>query len=145
MGQAKTARRRSRFKCNKLISSGPGFAAWGRVAQERFDGAAADTGSLRLDGEVMTGTLGAGAEWDRLLAGVAVSLSEGQGDVRRLECHNRREGARLQRDDHGEPQCAVERHRAGFGLGPRALQLRRHDDPVRRRRGVHDSRLHDTP
>ena len=60
--------------------AGPGLAAWGRVAHGRFDGeAAADTGSLRLDGEVLTGTLGADAEWDRLLAGVAVSLSEGAG------------------------------------------------------------------
>ncbi len=60
--------------------AGPGLAAWGRVAHGRFDGeAAADSGSLRLDGEVLTGTLGADAEWDRLLAGVAVSLSEGAG------------------------------------------------------------------
>ena len=60
--------------------AGPGLAAWGRVAHGRFDGeAASDTGSLRLDGEVLTGTLGADAEWDRLLAGVAVSLSEGAG------------------------------------------------------------------
>ena len=60
--------------------AGPGLAAWGRVAHGRFDGeAAADTGSLRLDGEVLTGTLGADAEWDRLLAGVAISLSEGAG------------------------------------------------------------------
>ena len=60
--------------------SGPGLAAWGRVAQAGFDGeAASDTGALRLDGEVLTGTLGADAEWDRLLAGVAVSLSEGEG------------------------------------------------------------------
>ena len=60
--------------------AGPGLAAWGRVADGRFDGeAASDTGSLRLDGEVLTGTLGADAEWERLLAGVAVSLSEGAG------------------------------------------------------------------
>ena len=60
--------------------AGPGLAAWGRVAHGRFDGeAAADSGSLRIDGEVLTGTLGADAEWDRLLAGVAVSLSEGAG------------------------------------------------------------------
>ena len=60
--------------------AGPGLAAWGRVAHGRFDGeAAADSGSLRLDGEVLTGTLGADAEWDRLLAGVAISLSEGAG------------------------------------------------------------------
>ena len=45
-----------------------------------FDGEApAETGSVRIDGDVTTGVLGADAEWDRLLAGVAVSLSEGDG------------------------------------------------------------------
>ena len=34
---------------------------------------------MRIDGEVTTGILGADAEWERLLAGVAVSLSEGEG------------------------------------------------------------------
>ena len=60
--------------------SGPGLAAWGRVAQGSFDGEHADdTGSTRVDGEVLTGVLGADAEWSRLLAGVAISLSEGEG------------------------------------------------------------------
>ena len=34
---------------------------------------------MRLDGEVLTGTLGADADWGRVLAGVAVRLSEGDG------------------------------------------------------------------
>ncbi|MYE59602.1 MAG: hypothetical protein F4X35_08595, partial [Alphaproteobacteria bacterium] len=61
--------------------SGPGFAAWGRVATGRFDGEeASDGGPVRVDGEwVVTVTLGADAEWDRVLAGVAVSRSEGEG------------------------------------------------------------------
>ena len=33
----------------------------------------------RIDGEVTTGILGTDVEWDRLLAGVAVSVSEGEG------------------------------------------------------------------
>ena len=37
------------------------------------------TGSVRIDGEVTTGILGADAEWNRLLAGVAISVSEGEG------------------------------------------------------------------
>ena len=58
----------------------PGLAAWGRVTVGGFDGEErADDGSLRIDGEVTTGILGADAEWNRLLAGVAVSLSEGEG------------------------------------------------------------------
>ena len=61
--------------------AGPGLAAWGRVTVGGFDGEApADGGSdVRIDGDVTTGLLGADAEWDRLLAGVAVSLSEGEG------------------------------------------------------------------
>ena len=59
---------------------GPGLAAWGRVSAGGFDGEApADGGNVRIDGEVMTGVLGADAEWDRLLAGVALSVSEGEG------------------------------------------------------------------
>ena len=59
---------------------GPGLAAWGRVTVGGFDGReAVETGDVRIDGEVTTGILGADAEWKRLLAGVAVSLSEGEG------------------------------------------------------------------
>ena len=62
------------------VSRGAGLSAWGRVAHGRFDGVQADgTGRTRLDGEVTTGILGVDAEWKRLLAGVAVSLSEGEG------------------------------------------------------------------
>ena len=59
---------------------GPALAAWGRVAHGRFDGEeASDGGRTRIDGEVLTGTLGADADWGRALAGVAVSLSQGEG------------------------------------------------------------------
>ena len=45
-----------------------------------FDGEApADAGNVRIEGDVMTGIFGADAEWNRLLAGVAVSLSDGEG------------------------------------------------------------------
>ena len=58
----------------------PGLAAWGRVTVGGFDGEApADAGNVRIEGEVTTGILGADAEWDGLLAGVAVSVSEGEG------------------------------------------------------------------
>ncbi len=59
---------------------GPGLAAWGRVTVGGFDGEApADAGNVRIDGNVTTGILGTDAEWSRLLAGVAVSVSEGEG------------------------------------------------------------------
>ena len=58
----------------------PGLAAWGRVTVGGFDGEApADAGNVRIDGNVTTGILGTDAEWHRLLAGVAVSVSEGEG------------------------------------------------------------------
>ena len=60
--------------------SAPDLAAWGRVAHGRFDGEHADdSGATRVDGDVLTGTLGADADFGRVLAGVAVSLSEGDG------------------------------------------------------------------
>ena len=60
----------------------PGLAAWGRVTVGGFDGEApADNGSVTIDGDVTTGILGADAEWNRLLAGVAVSVSEGKGTL----------------------------------------------------------------
>ena len=60
--------------------SGPVLAAWGRVAHAGFDGKeASDGGHTGIDGTVLTGTLGADADWGRVLAGVAVSLSEGEG------------------------------------------------------------------
>ena len=60
--------------------SGPGLAAWGRVTLGGFDGEErADDGSVSIDGNVTTGILGADAEWNRLLAGVAISVSEGEG------------------------------------------------------------------
>ena len=60
--------------------TGPGLAAWGRVTFGGFDGEeGADAGGVRIDGEVTTGILGADAEWNRLLAGVAISVSEGEG------------------------------------------------------------------
>ena len=60
--------------------SGPGLAAWGLVTVSGFDGEApANSGTGRIDGEMATGILGADAEWNRLLAGVSVSVSEGEG------------------------------------------------------------------
>ena len=61
-------------------AGGPGYAAWGRVAVGGFDAEApADNGTLHLDGEVTTGILGADAEWERWLAGVALSVSNAEG------------------------------------------------------------------
>ena len=53
----------------------PRLTAWGRVAGTQFDGR---DGALTLDGDVLTGTVGVDGEWDRWLAGVAVSHSRGE-------------------------------------------------------------------
>ena len=61
-------------------AGGPGYAAWGRIAVGGFEAKApAEKGDVRLDGEVTTGILGADAQWERWLAGVALSVSEGEG------------------------------------------------------------------
>ena len=56
------------------------WSVWGSGAATRFDGGE-DT--LSLDGEVTTGTVGADIERGRVLFGVAVSHSRGDGDYRR--------------------------------------------------------------
>ena len=57
-------------------SSSLRLTAWGRVAGTTFDGR---DGRLTLDGDVLTGTVGVDGEWDRLLAGLAVAHSRGDG------------------------------------------------------------------
>ena len=57
-------------------SAGPRLTAWGRVAGTTFDGR---DGKVSLDGDVLTGTVGVDGEWDRLLAGLAVAHSRGDG------------------------------------------------------------------
>ena len=65
-----------------LPLSGTGKArwtAWGRGAYTEFDGQEDGTS---LDGEVLTSTVGLDWARDRWLAGIAVSRSEGDGDIR---------------------------------------------------------------
>ncbi len=60
--------------------SGTGLAVWGRVAHGDFDGEeTSDDGKVRVDGEVLTGTLGADIDYGQWLVGVSVSLSDGDG------------------------------------------------------------------
>ena len=58
------------------------LTAWGRVAGTTFDGRDGidgRDGTLSLNGDVLTGTVGVDGEWDRLLAGLAVAHSRGNG------------------------------------------------------------------
>ena len=70
-------------------SSRPRLTAWGRVAGTTFDGR---DGNLTLDGDVLTGTVGVDGEWDRLLAGLAVAHSRGDGSFIKLETDDRGRG-----------------------------------------------------
>ena len=56
--------------------AGPAFAAWGRVASDGFE---ADIDDVKVDGDVTTGLIGFDAEWDRMLAGLLLSQSRGEG------------------------------------------------------------------
>ena len=58
-------------------SGSPAWTAWGEVATSGFEAEVDDT---RLDGNVTSGFLGADVGTARWLAGVAMSLSEGDGD-----------------------------------------------------------------
>ena len=69
--------------------AGPRLTAWGRVAGTTFDGR---DGDLTLDGDVFTGTVGVDGEWDRLLAGVAVAHSRGDGSFTLPGTENRGQG-----------------------------------------------------
>ena len=59
--------------------AGPAFTTWGRVATGGFE---AEVDDVKLDGDVTTGMIGFDAEWQRLLAGVMLSKSEGEGSYR---------------------------------------------------------------
>ena len=57
----------------------PAFTTWGRVSMSGFD---AEVDDVTMDGDVTTGLIGFDAEWERVLAGVMVSQSKGEGDYR---------------------------------------------------------------
>ena len=57
-------------------ATSPRLTAWGRFAGTTFDG---QDGALAVTGDVFTGTVGVDSEWERLLAGVAVAHSRGDG------------------------------------------------------------------
>ena len=57
----------------------PAFTAWGRFATGGFE---TEEDDVTMDGNVTTGLLGADAEWNRLLAGIMVSQSAGEGSYR---------------------------------------------------------------
>ena len=59
-----------------------GWTAWGRGAYTEFDN---EEDGLKLDGEVSSGTLGVDVEWGGWRLGLALSHSEGEGDIREAD------------------------------------------------------------
>ena len=57
----------------------PAFTTWGRVSMSGFE---AEVDDVTMDGDVTTGHIGFDAEWERVLAGVMVSQSSGDGSYR---------------------------------------------------------------
>ena len=57
----------------------PAFTTWGRVS---MSGLETEVDDVTMDGDVTTGLIGFDAEWERVLAGVMVSQSAGEGDYR---------------------------------------------------------------
>ena len=68
----------SSFRLNMGADGGSGshLTAWGRFAGTAFSGR---DGDLSLDGDVFTGTVGIDGTWGRVLAGLAVAHSRGDG------------------------------------------------------------------
>ena len=62
--------------------NGPSFTAWGRVARSGFE---AEVDDVTMDGDVTSGLIGFDAEWERVLAGVMLSQSTGEGSYRLSE------------------------------------------------------------
>ena len=61
------------------LGEGPAFTAWGRVSSGGFEATVDD---VTMDGDVTTGLIGFDAEWERALAGIMLSQSEGEGSYR---------------------------------------------------------------
>ena len=59
--------------------AGAAYTAWGRVATSGF---AAEDDGVTMDADVTSGLVGFDAEWERILAGVMLSHSTGEGDYR---------------------------------------------------------------
>ena len=57
----------------------PAYTAWGHVARSGFE---ADVDDVTMDGDVTSALIGFDAEWERVLAGVMLSQSRGEGTYR---------------------------------------------------------------
>ena len=95
---------------------GATVTAWGRASAGSFE---VQVGDTRMDGSVATGILGIDAAWDDVIAGAAVSYSEGEGrfGMRGGTASNRAHGAVQSTLTGIYPYCAAAPQRPGLGLG----------------------------
>ena len=89
------------------------LTAWGRVAGTTFDGR---DGDLSLNGDVLTGTVGVDGEWDRLLAGLAVAHSRGDGSYIDTKAQGRGDLEQTLTSVHPYLRLAVNDRLAVWGL-----------------------------
>ena len=107
----------------------PAFTAWGSAARSGFE---AEVDDVTMDGNVTTGLIGFDAEWERVLAGVMLSQSTGEGSYRLSEENGGRTGTVESSLTGVYPYARLELNRqvsawalAGMGSGDLTLQ---HDD-----------------
>ncbi len=113
------------FGRDDVGSGWPRLTAWGRVAGTTFDGR---DGDLTLNGDVLTGTVGVDGEWDRLLAGLAVAHSRGDGSYIDTEAQGRGDLEQTLTSVHPYLRYAVTDRLAvwgllGFGTGQVEMEL----------------------
>ena len=89
------------------------LTAWGRVAGTTFDGR---DGKVSLNGDVLTGTVGVDGEWDRLLAGLAVAHSRGDGSFIDTKAQGRGDLEQTLTSVHPYLRLAVNDRLAVWGL-----------------------------
>ena len=100
----------------------PRLTAWGRVAGTTFEGR---DGALALDGDVLTGTVGLDGTWDRLVLGLAVAHSRGNGGYTQPNLAERGTGDLEQDPDQPASLPAVRRDRPLGRVGPGGLRVGR--------------------
>lgn len=105
----------------RVEGSRPGLAAWAPVVYGSFDGEeVADNVRVRINGDVLTGTLGADADWGRMLP---ASRSPSEHRRRKFRQSRREQGRPREQIDHGEPVPALASQRAGLGSRSRRMSI----------------------
>ena len=114
------------------------FSAWGRVSTGGFD---ADVDDVALDGRVTSALFGADAEWDRVMAGVMLSRSSGDGDYRLKEAMGDDGGSVESTLTGVYPYARLQMSERDLRVGHRGARLGRLDARAQCRRADEDRSL----